>query len=236
MLNRRDFYHQNIRYSFHYHKERLNRLNQRNNGYRKIDNFFKKIYNGNIPNDVFNMKNTPRISHFRIKGIKKAFLMSFEKKLIRTNKIKKFHSDFKLSSYVEEVYNSYERNKIEKRPGHDPILKNILIKDDDSIAIEVPIWRKIGNDYITGHIDLIQANESSIRIIDYKPEGHFLHTLPQVASYGLIFKSIFAFNNITCVSFNKKEAWEYQPEILIKDIKDYLIPHRINLNWEKYIQ
>ena len=236
MLNRRDFYHQNIRYSFHYHKERLDKLNQINENYNKIKRYFTEIYNGKIPNEEFNKRKTPRISNFKIKGIKKAFLMSFEKKLIRSEKIKKYDSNFLLSTYVEDVYNNYRKSKIEKKPGHDPILKNILIKDKHAIAIEIPIWRRIQNNYITGHIDLIQAREDSIKIIDYKPEGHFLYSLPQVASYGLIFKSIFSFNKITCVSFNKKEAWEYKPEILLKEIKDYLIPHRINLNWEKYIQ
>ena len=77
MLNRRDFYHQNIRYSFHYHKERLDRLKIVNQNYNKLRHFFLKIYNGNIPNDAFNKKKTPRISNFRIKGIKKAFLSIF---------------------------------------------------------------------------------------------------------------------------------------------------------------
>ncbi|MBN1213919.1 MAG: hypothetical protein JXA99_00605 [Candidatus Lokiarchaeota archaeon] len=235
MLNRRDFYHQNIRYSFHYHRERLDRLNLLNQRYNKIKKFFERIYSGNIPNDVFNKKKAPRISNFRIKGIKKTFLTSIEKRLIRTGKVKKFDSDFILSSYAEDVFNNYVKNRIEKIPGHDPILKNILIKDKNAIAIEIPIWKQVHNHYITGHIDLIQAKEDIIKIIDYKPEGHFLYSLPQVASYGLIFKSISSFNKIICVSFNKKEAWEYNPNILLEEIKDYLNFHNIEQIWEKYI-
>ncbi len=235
MLNRRDFYHQNIRYSFHYHKERLIKLSQINNDYKKIGDYFNNIYEGNVPNNVFNMKQIPRISDFRIKGIKKAFLMSLEKKLIRSYKIKNYTSDFKLSTYAEDVFNNYKKNKINKKPGHDAILKNILIRDAESIAIEVPIWRRINSNYVTGHIDLIQVNEKSIKIIDYKPEGHFIYSLPQVASYGIIFKSIFMIKDLACISFNMKEAWEYRPEIVLKDIKNYLNSHKISMNWEKYI-
>ena len=157
MLNRRNFYHQNIRYSFHYHKDRINKLNQINENYQKLVTFFKKIYEGNIPNNIFNMKNIPRISRFKIKGIKKALLLSYGKKLIRSGLINKFNSDFKLSALVKEVFKNYKKNEINKKPGHEPILKNILIRDKDSIAIEVPIWKKINGNYITGHIDLIQA-------------------------------------------------------------------------------
>ena len=121
-------------------------------------------------------------------------------------------------------------------PGHDPILKNILIKDNDAIAIEVPIWSEEENKEITGHIDLIQIENDSVKVIDYKPEGNFLLSLPQVAMYGFLVKSKLKLNKVKCISFNKQGAWEYDPTILKMDIKDYLISHQIDERpWELFI-
>ncbi|MFO7795981.1 MAG: hypothetical protein R6W84_07490 [Promethearchaeia archaeon] len=237
MLNRRDFYHQNIRYSFHYHKSRLEKINQLNQDYKKLKQFFQEIYKGRVPNQIFNMKNIQRISNFKLKGIKGPYLRSYSKQLVRTGKIIKFDSDYKLSRFANEVYQNFLKNKINKNPGHDPILKNILIRDRNSIAIETPIWKKINGEYITGHIDLIEIKKEMIKIVDYKPEGNFLYSLPQVASYGLLFKSIFSYNNVKCISFNKNHAWEYNPEVLIEDLKEYLSNHKYNTQkWEKFIE
>ena len=236
-LKKRDFYHQNIKYSFHYHKKRLNNLDQLNESYERLKHFFMEVYEGKIPNDMFNMKKNPRISRFKLKGINKAFLRSYSKKLIRAGEIKQLDSN-KLSNYAKNVYKTYKANEIGKKPGHDPVLKNILINDEKSIAIETPIWKRKNGACLTGHIDLIQVSPKYIKIVDYKPEGNFLYSLPQVASYGLIFKSVFEYDNIKCISFNKNEAWEYDPELLIRnDLKQYLKNHQDlkTEKWEKWI-
>ncbi|MEJ2278003.1 MAG: hypothetical protein P8Y70_09695 [Candidatus Lokiarchaeota archaeon] len=126
---------------------------------------------------------------------------------------------------------------IRKKPGHGPILKNILIKDKNSIAIETPIWIEVNNTYLTGHIDLIQLKKGIIYIIDYKPEGNFIYSLPQVATYGLVFKKIFNIKKLNCISFNKDHAWEYKPEILLNEIRDYLISQKIDTRiWENFFE
>ncbi len=237
-LKKRIFYHQSIRYSYHYHKKRLNNLDQINENYKRVKSYFLEVYEGRIPNDMFNMKNNPRISGFKLRGIKAAALRSYSKKLVRSGQVKSYKSN-NLSRYAENVYKIYENNKIDKKPGHDPVLKNILIRDKASIAIEVPIWKRKNGSCLTGHIDLIQITPEVIKIIDYKPEGKFLYSLPQVASYGLLFKSNFNYENVLCMSFNKQEAWEYDPEILIRDgLKQYLKLHQdLDLGeWEKWIE
>jgi len=236
MLKYRDFYHQNIKYSFNWnlknHKEKLNQLNFNQEEFKKLGSYLKKVYQGLIPNNLFNRKDLPRVSQFKIRGLKNAFLKSFSKKLIRTGKIIKFDSNTKLPNYAQKVYNAFYRNQINKTPGHVPILKNILIKDFDSIAIEIPIWMTKNSINITGHIDLIQIQNNMIKIIDYKPEGNFMVSLPQVAIYGLLIKQILQINCLKCISFNRYEAWEYNPEILLNDIRDYLISHKIPRTWE----
>jgi hypothetical protein len=236
MLKRKDFLHQNIRYSFHYHKTRLEKINQLSEDYEKLKKFLIEIYKGKIPNTLFNRKNIPRVSNFKLNGIKGAYIRSYSKQLIRSGKILKFDADYKLSHFAKEVYQNFRQYKLRENPGHDPILKNILIRDPTSIAIEVPIWKKVNGTYITGHIDLIKIEEENIKIVDYKPEGNFLYSLPQVASYGLLFKSIFKYDNVKCISFNKNHAWQYSPDILLNDLKEYLLNHKFNTQkWERFV-
>ncbi|MFX1455744.1 MAG: hypothetical protein ACFFDB_10255 [Promethearchaeota archaeon] len=234
------FIHQNIPYSFNWNKQHhkfiYSQITSNREELNKLKLHFKKVYHGLIPNNLFNSRNLPRISQFKIKGIKSAFIKSFSKKLIRTGKIESHNSNSKLPRHTQKVMEIFKLNKISGIPGHEPILKNILIKDKSSIAIEVPVWNEAENKVITGHIDLIQVENDVVKVIDYKPEGNFLYSLPQVAMYGLLLKTKLNIENLKCISFNKDETWEYDPLILLTDIKNYLISHRINERpWEKYL-
>ena len=240
MLKKKLYIHQNIPYAFNWnkihHKEKFAQITTNREELKKLKEHFKRIYEGIIPNNLFNSRNLPRVSQFKIRGIKTAFIRSFSKKLIRSGKILAYDSNSKLPKYVQRVFNNYKENRISGHPGHEPILKNILIKDKDSIAIEIPIWNEKRDSVITGHIDLLQIENDIVKVIDYKPEGNFLFSLPQVAMYGYLLKSNLSIKKLKCISFNKEEAWEYDPEILVVDIKDYLISHRISKRpWENFI-
>jgi len=48
-------------------------------------------------------------------------------------------------------------------------------------------------------------------------------------------KSLFNLESLICVSFNKKEAWEFNPEILLSEVKEYLISQNIKeRSWEDF--
>ncbi|MFX1405628.1 MAG: hypothetical protein ACFFBW_01610 [Promethearchaeota archaeon] len=240
MLKKKVFIHQNISYAFNWnivnHKAKISQLNVNRENVIRLGTYLKRIYKGTIPNNVFNSHEFPRISQFKIRGLKSAFISSFSKNLIREGVITYKSSQSKLPRFTQEVYENFKENKIRKDPGHEPILKNILIKDKDSIAIEIPIWKRYNkHNFITGHIDLIQVEKNTIKVIDYKPEGKFLLSIPQVAGYGLLLKSIFNLDKLICVSFNKKEAWEFKPEILLNEVKDYLISLNVKeRHWEDF--
>jgi hypothetical protein len=241
MLKKKIYLHQNIPYAFNWnivnHKAKLVQSDQNREECRNLGTYFKQIYQGTIPNDLFNQSGLPRVSQFKIRGLKPAFMTSFSKNLIREGKIKLHDSDSRLPKFVNDVFEAFKNSEIRKKPGHEPILKNILIRDKNSVAIEIPIWKKIRNDYITGHIDLIQIENGFVKVIDYKPEGNFLLSLPQVAMYGLFIKSLFNLHEVKCISFNRKEAWEYNPTILLTEVKDYLISQRINeRKWEEFLE
>jgi hypothetical protein len=240
LLKKKTFIHQNIPYSFNWnkthHKEKYSQIIFNQEELNKLKDHFKKVYEGIIPNTLFNSREFPRVSQFKIRGLKSAFIRSFSKNLIRSGKIQYYGSDSKLPKYAQKVFKNYQINDIAGIPGHEPILKNILIKDKDAVAIEVPIWNRQENNVITGHIDLIQIENDVVKVIDYKPEGNFLLSLPQVAMYGFLFKSKLNLKRVRCISFNKQGAWEYDPNILKMDIKEYLISHHINERpWEIFI-
>lgn len=239
MLKQRIFYHQRIKYSFNWnlknHKQKLDLSNSNRDDLIRLGTYLKTIYQGSIPNNLFNKKFVTRISQFKIKGLKNGFLRSFSKNLIRSGKITRLDKDTKLPTYAQKVYDIYHRNQFNKKPGHDPILKNILINDKDSIAIEVPIWEESNNKDLTGHIDLIQIQNNIIKVIDYKPEGNFMFSMPQVAAYGFLLKKNLNIKNLKCMTFNKAEAWEYDPNILLEDINNYLISQNVPRIWENFV-
>jgi len=237
-LIKKTFVHQNIPYSFNWNKahyfQKINQINSNKEDFERLKGHFEEVYEGNIPNDLFNSRSIPRISQFKLRGIKSSYLEFFRKKLIRTGKIVELNSQSKLPMMTQKVFETFVgRNK---KPGHNPILKNILIKDPDSIAIEVPIWKDDNNTCLTGHIDLIQIEGNTLKVIDYKPEGKFLISLPQVSMYGLLLKSILGISNLKCISFNKDKAWEYEPQILLTDIKEFLESYTLKeREWERFI-
>ena len=117
-----NFYHQRIRYSFSWnykhHINKISILNPRLYEFKKLETYFKRILNANYAknmNNIFNSKHS--------------------------KKIKKLNSESKLSKYAQAVYENFIKEK-KNIPGHDPILKYILIRDKDSIAKEIPIWKK----------------------------------------------------------------------------------------------
>lgn len=163
-----------------------------------------------------------------------------------------------LPGYCEKLYSEYtEAYDGQIKPGHDPILSGILMNINHSIAIEVPVWtRKQARltDFveseadqfsfaykksITGHIDLVMYNTKtqSLTVADYKPEGFFLRSLPQVATYGLMLQRVLKIKDVTCVSFNKEGLWYYKPKILVSSVEEGLQPYPdLKLRWRKYVR
>ena len=100
------------------------------------------------------------------------------------------------------------------------------------------------NNSLIGHIDLVQIKSNKLIIADYKPERESLVTsLPQVLSYGLMAQIYIGLNSkdIICISLNKKEAWAYNTEILLSEVKNFVVTQNqkrkkvlIDLSWVNY--
>ncbi len=162
--------------------------------------------------------------------------------MLKNNDLKNYDSDHPLNQYVKSIFNYYKVNDI-KRPKnmHPSILRNMLEdnKTPQFFVTELPIWARISpNKFYTGHIDIIGFEDNVILIMDYKMnEDQIIKHLPQVASYGLIFKRILEYlytkysldkipYEIKCVSFCESVVYTFNPFIL----KEYILPFIKNLN------
>ncbi len=106
--------------------------------------------------------------------------------------------------------------RLRKVPDRHFQVQDYLLKNElGMVAMEVPVWS--GFLRLTGHVDLVRICPSCMEIIDYKPEGRFLCSMPQVAAYTYLLSSCYPtlkLEDMRCVSFNEREAWIYSPEIL----------------------
>ncbi|KKL82606.1 hypothetical protein LCGC14_1983080 [marine sediment metagenome] len=183
-----------------------------------------------IPQNAFNDQFNPRASDYKILGtnrepLKAPIINPFIKELQENGYLHIYDQNHRLSKIAQNVYKRFQKKGYSK-PGHDPILTAIIKDDVSSYAIEVPIWKFIQNNFfLLGHIDLIQFRCETVYVADFKPDEYsFFTSLPQVGLYGLMLKEFLQIpkGKIVCVSFDKNGAWEYQPQILLTKIKQFL--------------
>lgn len=147
-----------------------------------------------------------------------------------------------LLEITQTTFQEYEKlGYVDYKPSHDEVLARILLSYDNALSTEVPVWTRkkstleqfivvdepstaFSCDFIhslTGHIDLLiwDSTLNCFIVADYKPEGHFLRSLPQVAIYALILQKNLHLDQIMCISFNKDEGWLYNPHLLYTDIE-----------------
>lgn len=242
-IRQKQFIHQNINYDFHLNEENVNKIDNPNLKNLLLQ-FFNKILNGEIPVAFFNLKSNPRASDFYLKGENNNQLKTelIEKYLFQElkeqNQISIYNKDFYLCQKVREIFNLYKGSG--GTPHHNPILKHIILNEDNALAMEIPAWKVMEkmNEVYTGHIDLLLLNNNCIIIADYKPDKtEMLKSLPQICVYGLMLEYILnkiddtVKLNIDCMVFNKNRAWKFKPEILNSYILDFVkyMKHERNL-------
>ncbi len=235
MIIRRDFVHAGIKYSFNWNQKNHRTYENGTTG-RQLFKYLTLISNNQVPHDLFNNMELQRISRFKITGVPRGMCSNFGRKLVEEGKIARLGADNDYSRIARKVIQNYRASGFPNKPGHEPVLKNLLINHKNTIAIEVPVWR-LPPHSITGHIDLLQITEDEALVVDYKPEGNFMRSLPQVAFYGYLLGENLALKNVTCISFNEKDAWKYSPQVLVKDL-NYLLEkyQQVSVPWISFIQ
>jgi hypothetical protein len=219
-LKRRDFKHQSITYPFRWKEECLNIIN---NNQLKIGlyNFLNDLWRENFPRDIFMSNDNPRASMLKFYGsydehLKFEYIEDFFK-----DELKAYDSSFFLCKYVQKVVEHYKINRIGKKPDHPPILAYIITNDNNTIAIESPVWKLIENSSLfnIGHIDIILFINGSLIIADYKQdENEIYRSLPQLTAYGILLKDrledygVHLNNSLLCIGFSKDMAYSFNPE------------------------
>lgn len=113
---------------------------------------------------------------------------------------------------------------------HQQIQDFMLINDSSTLACEVPVYltatkmeyfRRKGfilpitkeDAPITGHIDILQARQGYIHILDYKPEAARIRPISQLAIYALALASLskLPLKLFKCAWFDEKDYYEFFP-------------------------
>ena len=227
---------------------------------QKLAHLFHIIDDRLFSLDMFG-KDSLRCSMFRIKGSQEIKLLSsffkpYEDYLLNGNHvIVDSINGQKLSQMILNAESFYKNKDDVFSIGNN--IKHYFLQRyaskfkpryDSILASELLLWSEVNDNqydinHITGHADYLVYDPScnTFYLCDYKPdEINFLPTIPQVAMYGILFDKLINFKNINikCITFNKKDSWEYDPSILfihipviIKNLQDQGFP--IDPIWQK---
>jgi hypothetical protein len=244
-ISNRRFHHGSIIYDFH-HRE-IDPAFLDNPTIRKLNRYIEMIQNEDFPVALFNNPSIPRASRMRIANLEHVQKTYLQHYLFEAHLVERITPDqTPIPSYVQDVFRSYKEIAPATKPNHEPVLKNILLRDKRSVAIELPIWRVTGlkKDSLTGHIDLLQVEKQDegryeIKILDYKPEGEdkFLFALPQIALYGFMMREKLSPDehcDLSCYIFDKKIVWKFKPDIL-QQLDDKLAHYNVPRHWMTFL-
>ncbi len=203
---RRDFWHSGIRYLFQWNLRHHRSFDSHHS--RDLWHALSKVADGRVPLNVFESQIYDRASSLRTPSRESDewFIDDMEDRGI-------LDVDVVRDDYASICSSISPLKKVKDK--HLQVQDYLLKNDEAAIAMEVPVWS--GFLRLTGHIDLIRIRDERIEIVDYKPEGRFLRSMPQVAVYSYLLDSCYPnlqLENMKCVSFNESEAWMYSPSIL----------------------
>src|SRR3989344_817816 len=107
----------------------------------------------------------------------------------------------------------------DRRSERHMVVENfMLINDNRTIAVEVPVWLWEKNfDFgISGHVDLLQVRDGKGYVMDYKPDARKENTKKvgsQLYFYasGLSFRTGIKLGNFRCVWFDDRNYFEFNP-------------------------
>jgi len=234
---------------FDYCIDRINFISNDN-----LRSFFTSLFlnlkNGKYPSYLFGF-DFPRASDFK-------FIGNYDKNLF-TNEIKDFFVDKKrLIEYVGEdsdlyiicktmqsTYKKFGTSRLGTK-RHQLISNDFLSKNFNltsgiiPLCQELPVWKKVSINIITGHIDILAyyTKFNEFLILDIKPEGtqEILKSIPQLTGYGFLLKwlitefykrknldiSFLDTIKIKCVGFNNEIAWKFDPFLVFNNIFRFL--------------
>jgi len=224
---RRDYQHGKVAYAFQWNTSNHIRFGNQTGDLASLWAHLKTIQSGKIPEALFSDPMFTRASRLRLVGMPQSKKVGLRKQLERTGAITCIVDD-ELVAKLREYHRSH--NDLSFSADHG-ILRDFLIHDPNTIAIEVPVWSERYG--ITGHIDLIRYIDGAIQISDYKPgslestKRRFLDSLPQVSAYGEMIAHHLAgtlraaleaplLPKIHCSIFDTHSCWHFGAELFVQ--------------------
>ncbi len=206
------------------------RLNNNNKIASVLSNYLKKIHEMEYPYEAFS-GNEHRASKLKLIGSipHKADLTKIRNYFYGRKVLKILDRFYDYMLMLNRFYSSYQKLK-KTNPYHPPILNYFLENHQYSVAIEVPVWRKVKNldIYFTGHIDLLAFHNNTIIIMDLKQnQRQVINSIPQVMVYGLMMKErLIDLNskldyNITCALLTKDISMIFDPSLIFNHVLEY---------------
>jgi len=188
----KDFIYNGLAYNFKYHKGKLDVLGKK---YPVLVSYIKRFESG-CPSFFDSIKN--RCSKLRIEII-----------------VEKTHCDAPICKLVSLALNVPST----KRGRHSIVESFLLINDDSTIAVEVPVWLWEKNLAlsIAGHIDLIQIAHGYVYILDYKPDTakeneNAVASQLYLYALGLSFRTGIPLKMMRCAWFDEHDYFEFEPK------------------------
>jgi len=199
MIKHRRFIHYKHPFDFKWNVSHNEQLLDFSEG-RALYSFLNEIYLGHVPDYKFNSDNVKKASQFVLKNIRKEEIQILAKKLEIKGLIKSKRNEL-LSKLTQDVFKRFEK------PSKDIILRYLLVKNENALAIQIPVWSD--KEPVVGHIDLLLFNtDNKQTIIAELVKGDLLiKYLPVLIKYmELLIERIPTIKNLSGVLFNRYTA------------------------------
>jgi len=214
--------HQQV-YNFKFHRAKLDLImNEEFRHYRfKALKEFLDLVTTECPNQIF-QNTTKRASEYRN-------LFNLEQVKI----IPKNNAAVKTANFVTQAISN---NKLRHQTLQEFMLANdtvtvavetpLLMNSEDvrhykhELSYDVPIALK-DDEYVTGHVDLIQVRNGSIHLMDYKPSAEKEKPVDQLTIYALALSRLTGIRlyNMKCAWFDNEHCFEFFPLHVVYKLK-----------------
>jgi len=237
LIEKREFLHNNLPYTFQYHKAKLellfkdikynNQFINQSKYYEPIKSYLEKIPTDKFPHHIFKQKQSSDAVIAQKNKNKEQRASQLKFNHLKINHLTKTNLANKLTSLA---LNLSKTNK----DRHNAIQNFFLVNDSTTIAVEVPVYLTkddivyfLSRGFqphlvnhptpITGHIDLLQIRNGLIHILDYKPDAHLKHVQEQVIQQLTIYalalasKTKLDLHSFKCAWFDENSYHEFFP-------------------------
>jgi len=210
VIKHKSFGHKGGYYFYRVHNIKLDKLC---NGFESLKDYLNYVFE-NCPHEYFN--SGPRSSALK-------FSFGFDKVQVRGHEVSKLTNL------------GLEENSERYSTAHSKVQVFMLENDNNTIAVEVPIWIKsdelsnfkqfFGSDSpLTGHIDVLRIEDNKIWIWDYKPGAkHEKYADTQVYFYALMLskRTGIDLENFRCGYFDENHAFIFKPKMKYRSLSNY---------------